>query len=83
MTPMNKATWPKVFAFFGLAVIGLALAAYSATVGTAGVAASLLGRRQDGFDLISLGSGAILIGIAAMAAFSYLGLRGARTLTRR
>jgi hypothetical protein len=80
---MKNPTWPKVFAFIGLAIIGLALAGYSATVGTAGVAASLLGKRQDGLDLISMGSAAILIGIAAMAAFSYLAMRGARDLTRR
>jgi hypothetical protein len=83
MTPMKNPTWPKVFAFVGLAVIGLALATYSATVGTAGVAASLLGRRQDGLDLLSLGSASILVGVAAMAAFGYLALRGARQLTRR
>lgn len=83
MTPMNNPTWPKVFAFVGLAIIGLALAAYSASVGTAGVAASFLGRRQDGYDLLSTGSAAILIGVAAMAAFGYLALRGARTLSRR
>jgi hypothetical protein len=83
MTPMNNPTWPKVFAFVGLAVIGLVLAAYSATVGTAGIAASLLGKRQDGLDLLSVGSAVILVGIAAMAAFGYLALRGARQLTRR
>ena len=83
MSPMKNPTWPKVFAFLGLAVFGLALAAYSATVGTAGVAASVLGKRQDGYDLLSVGSAAILVGVAAMAAFGYLALRGVRTLTRR
>jgi len=80
---MNKPTWSKVFAFVGLAIMGLTLAAYSAFVGTAGITASLLGKRQDGLDLLSLGSAVILIGIAAMAAFGYLAMRGARDLTRR
>jgi len=83
MTSMKNPSWPKVFAFVGVAVIGLVLAAYSASVGTAGVAASLLGKRQDGLDLLSVGSAVILVGVAGMAAFGYLALRGARDLTRR
>jgi threonine/homoserine/homoserine lactone efflux protein len=83
MRGMNKPSWPKVFAFVGLAIIGLAFAWYAATVGTAGIAASVLGKKQDGLDLLSLGSAVILIGIGAMAAFGYLAARGVRDLTRR
>src|SRR5947208_1661359 len=67
MTSMKNPSWPKVFAFVGVAVIGLVLAAYSASVGTAGVAASLLGKRQDGLDLLSVGSAVILVGVAGTA----------------
>jgi len=35
---MNNATWPKAFAFIGLTVMGLALAYYSTSIATAGVA---------------------------------------------
>ncbi len=80
---MKNPTWPKVFAFFGVALIGLALAVYAATVSTAGVTAWFVAKRQDGGDLLSLGSAAILVGVAAMAAFGYLALRAARDLTRR
>ena len=83
MALMKNPSWPKVFAFVGLALIGLVLATYSATVGTAGIAASILGKRQDGFDLLSVGSAVILVGIAAMAAFGYLAIVSARQLTRR
>lgn len=79
----NNPTWPKVFAFFGLALMGLAVAVYSATVSTAGVTAWLAGKAMDGSELLSLGSAVIIAGMAAMAAFGYLGLRGFRSLTRR
>lgn len=80
---MKNPTWPKVFAFLGLALIGVALALYATTVSTAGVTAWLVGKRQDGGDLLSIGNAVVIIGIAAMAAFGYLALRGARDLTRR
>ncbi len=80
---MKNTSWPKVFAFLGIALIGLTLSVYAATVGTAGVTAGILGKRQDGGDLLSVGSAVILIGIAVMAVFGYLALRGARGLGRR
>ncbi len=80
---MKNPTWPKVFAFLGLALIGVALAVYATTVSTAGVTAWIVGRRQDGGDLLSVGNAVLLIGVAAMAAFGYLALRGTRDLTRR
>lgn len=80
---MKNPTWPKVFAFIGVAIIGLAIAVYATSVGTAGVTAWLIGKRQDGSDLLSMGSAVVLIGMAAMAAFGYLAMRGARDLTRR
>ncbi len=80
---MKNPTWPKVFAFLGLALIGLTAAVYAATVSTAGVTAFLVGKRQDGSDLLSLGSAVILVGMATMAVFGYLAIRDARDLSRR
>jgi len=39
----NKPSWPKVFAFIGLTVMGLSLAYYSTSIATAGVAGKILG----------------------------------------
>ena len=80
---MKNPTWPKVFAFVGLAVMSFAVALYATSVGTAGVTAAFLGRRLDGGDLLSLGSAVLVAAVGAMAAFAYLAVRGARDLTRR
>lgn len=80
---MKNPTWPKVFAFVGLALIGLVVAVYATTVATAGVTAWIVGRPQGGGDLLTLGNAVLLAGMAVMAAFSYLALRGIRDLKRR
>jgi hypothetical protein len=73
---MNKqASWPKVFAFVGLALMGLVFAYYATAVATGGIAAGLLGRTSGGTDLLSLGSAALLVGVAMFAAFGYLALK--------
>ena len=81
--PMNEATWPKVFAFVGLAVMGFVLAFYSTSAANAGIAAALLGRTSDGADLLSMGSAAFLVGIAMFAVFGYLALKGGWSKARR
>ncbi len=83
MGPMMKQpTWPKVFAFTGVAVIGLALAYFSTAIATGGIAAANLGKRDAGADLFSAGSAALLVGIAMFAIFGFLALRLAWMLSR-
>ena len=79
---MKNPTWPKVFAFLGLTVMGLALAYYSTTIATAGVAGKILGSDPSG-DVISVGSAALMVGIAMAAVFAFLALTQIRGLSRR
>ena len=79
---MKNATWPKAFAYIGLAVMGLALAYYSTAIATAGVAAKILGSDRSG-DWLSTGSAVLLVGIASAAVFGFLALTNVRALTRR
>ncbi len=72
---MNKGPWPKVFAYLGLALIGLVFAYYATVVEDAGIAAGLLGRTSGGADLVSTGSAALLVGVAMFAVFGYLALK--------
>ena len=79
---MKQPTWPKVFAFIGLTVMGLALALYSTSIATAGIAGKFLGTDRTG-DVLSLGTAFIMVGIAMAAAFAYLAITGIRALTRK
>lgn len=79
---MNNTAWRKVFAYLGVAVIGLALAYYAASVATGGIAAGLLGRSDAGTDLLTTGSIALLVGIAVFAVFGYLALKLSWSLLR-
>jgi hypothetical protein len=79
---MKNPTWPKVFAFLGLTVMGLALAYYSTTIATAGVAGKILGTDPSG-DVISVGSAALMVGIAMAAVFAFLALTQIRGLSRK
>ena len=71
----NKAAWPKVFAFLGLALIGLVFAFYATAVADGGIAAGALGHASGAVDLLSLGSAALLVGVAMFAIFGYLALK--------
>jgi hypothetical protein len=79
---MKNPTWPKAFAFIGLTVMGLALAYYSTAVATAGVAGGILGTDRSG-DVLSIGSAALMVGIAMAAVFAFLALTQIRALSRR
>ncbi|HEY6958384.1 MAG TPA: hypothetical protein VI814_06150 [Candidatus Limnocylindria bacterium] len=72
---MNKGPWPKIYAYLGLALIGLVLAYYSTQIATGGIAAGLLGHTSDGTDLLTSGSAALLVGVAMFAVFGYLALK--------
>jgi len=74
---MEQHNWRKVFAYTGLAVIGLVLAYYATAVGNAGIAAGLLGKKDAGADLFTGASAALLVGMAMLAVFGYLALRSA------
>jgi hypothetical protein len=78
---MNNATWPKAFAFIGLTVMGLALAYYSTSIATAGVAGIKLG--TDNGDVLSVASAALLVGIAMAAIFAYLAVTQIRGISRK
>ena len=78
---MNNATWPKAFAFIGLTIMGLALAYYSTSIATAGVAGIKLG--SDNGDVLSIGSAALLVGIAMAAIFAYLAVTQIRSISRK
>ena len=80
---MERSAWPKVFAYLGVAVIGLALAYYATAVATGGIAAGLLGRRSAGEDLLTAGSAALLVGVATMAVFGYLALKLGWSIVRK
>jgi hypothetical protein len=79
---MNNPTWPKAFAFLGLTVMGLALAYYSTSIATAGVAGGILGTDRSG-DVLSVGGAALMIGVAMAAVFAFLALSQIRALSRR
>ena len=79
---MKNPTWPKAFAFVGLTVMGLALAYYSTSIATAGVAGGILGTDKSG-DVLSVGSAALMIGVAMAAVFAFLALVQIRGLSRK
>ena len=79
---MKNPTWPKVFAFLGLTVMGLALAYYSTSIATAGVAGRILGTDRNG-DVLMVGSAALMVGIAMAAVFAFLALTQIRGLSRK
>jgi hypothetical protein len=74
---MEQQNWRKVFAYTGLAVIGLVLAYYATSIGNGGIAAGILGKKDAGADLFTAASAAILVGVAMLAAFGFLALRSA------
>ena len=82
MPRMKNPTWPKVFAFIGLTVMGLALAYYSTSISTAGVAGVHLGTDPNG-DVFTMGSAFLLVGIAMAAVFGFLALSLIRAMGRR
>ncbi len=81
-TRMKRHSWPKVFAFLGLALVGLVLADFSTTVATGGIAAGNLGRGEGGRELIAAGSAVLLIGVAMFAIFGYLALAASVVLVK-
>ena len=78
---MKNPTWPKAFAYVGLAIFGLALAYYSTAIATAGVTAGILGSDRSG-EWLTTGSAVLMVGIAAAAVFAFLALSSVRGLTR-
>ncbi len=78
---MKQPTWPKVFAFTGLAVIGLALAYFATALTTGGVTATSLGRDPSG-SMVLTGSAVLMAGIAVAAVFGFLAIVQARALQR-
>lgn len=79
---MKNPTWPKALAYLGLTVMGLALAYYSTSIATAGVAGGILGTDRAG-DVLSIGSAALMVGIAMAAVFAFLALTQIRALSRK
>jgi hypothetical protein len=79
---MKNPTWPKAFAYIGLTVMGLALAYYSTSIATAGVAGGFLGTDRNG-DVLMVGSAALIVGIAAAAVFAFLAMTQIRGLSRK
>jgi len=53
---MNNSSWPKAFAFIGLTIMGLALAYYSTSIATAGVAGIKLGSAAEEADAAGVSS---------------------------
>jgi len=82
MPHMKQPTWPKTFAYLGLAVMGLALALYSTTIATGGIAGRTLGIGGSG-DLLTLGTAFVMVGVAVAAVFGFLALTQWRGLTRK
>jgi hypothetical protein len=80
--PMKNPTWPKAFAFLGLTVMGLALAYYSTSIATAGVAGKVYRTDPNG-DVFSLGTAFVMVGIAMAAVFAFLALTQIRQLSRK
>ncbi len=79
---MKHPTWPKAFACIGLTVMGLALAYYSTSIATAGVAGKILGTDRSG-DVLSAGAGFVMVGVAMAAVFAFLALIQIRALSRK
>jgi hypothetical protein len=79
---MKNPTWPKAFAYIGLAVMGLALAYYSTSIATAGVAGKILGTDRDG-DVLVVGSAALIVGVAVAAVFAFLAMTQIRGISRK
>jgi hypothetical protein len=79
---MNNHTWPKAFAFLGLTVMGLALAYYSTSIATAGIAGVHFGTDPNA-DTFVIGTGALITGIAMAAVFAFLALTQIRGLSRK
>ena len=79
---MEKHSWPRVFAYLGLAVMGYVLADFSTTIATGGVAAGNLGRADGGGELVTMGAAMLLTGVAMMAVFGYLALKASVGLVR-
>jgi len=78
----RPTSWPHVFAYVGLAIIGLVLAIFSTSITTGGIAAGNLGRADGGRDLITSGSVLLLAGVAMLAIFGYLALTAGVSLMR-
>ncbi|HEV8229009.1 MAG TPA: hypothetical protein VGQ86_03545 [Candidatus Limnocylindria bacterium] len=79
---MKNATWPKAFAYIGLTIMGLAFAYYATAMATGGITAKIIGRDPFG-DMITLGSIALMLGIAMAAVFAFLAITQVRALSRR
>jgi hypothetical protein len=79
---MRNPTWPKAFAFIGLAIMGLTLAYYATSIATGGVGGRILGTDRSG-DTLLLGSVVLIVGIATAAVFGFLAITNVRNLTRR
>lgn len=79
---MKQYTWPKAYAYIGIAVMGLVLAYYSTSIANAGIAGRILGSDPDG-GLLTMGTGSIIVGLALAAVFGYLALVQLRALTRK
>ena len=82
MPRMKNPTWPKAFAFIGLTVMGLALAYYSTSISTAGIAGVHLGTDPNGV-VFTMGTASLLVGIAVAAVFGFLALSQIRGMGRR
>ena len=78
---MKNATWPKAFAYIGLAVMGLALAYYSTAIATGGIAGRILG--TDNGDALTSGTAFVMVGVAVAAVFAFLAITQIRALTRK
>ena len=78
----NNPSWPKIFAFTGLAVMGLALALYSTDIANGGIFVRLIGTDRSG-DLLTLGLATMMVGIAMAAAFAFLALTQIRAVSRK
>lgn len=79
---MKQHSWPFVFAYLGLAIIGFVLANFSTAVATGGIAAGNLGRGEAGRDMITAGSAMLMVGVAMMAVFGYLALTVGLSMVR-
>ena len=79
---MKQSTWPKAFAFIGLTVMGLALALYSTSIATAGIAGRIL-RTDPSADVLTMGTAFVIVGTAMAAVFAFLALVQIRGLTRK
>ena len=79
---MKQYTWPKAYAYIGLAVMGLVLSYYSTSIATAGIAGRVLGTDPSG-GVLTLGTAFIIVGLAMASVFAYLALLQIRALTRK